>query len=157
MNVDQILLTIITISAFCLGFRTITDDGMIFGFIRSPFLYVRETLKDLKEKIEKEKNILKLWESVGTVEEKCFDRTKNKKEIEWTIECLKDEKVLFQTLAYIMKPIIGCCACFASVWGLFVFYTLNGLSIDLWKEIIICCTSASFLNYFCWAYLEKRL
>jgi hypothetical protein len=145
MSADQILLTIITISAFCLGLRTITDDGMILWFARKPYDYTTKILQTIAVDIYNNK---KLRESCG--KEKQI-------EIQWTLDCLRTEKIFFKVLLYLMKPIIGCCACFASVWGLFVFYSLNGLSTDLWKEIIICCISASFINYFCWTYLEKKL
>jgi hypothetical protein len=150
MSIEQLLLTIISISAFCLGFRTITDDGMILHFLRKPFLYFQNQLKEINESLEKESNILKAFKSGGANVMKV-------EEIKWTIDCLKYEYFFCNACVYALKPIIGCCACFASVWGLFVFYSLNGLSTHLWKEIIICCTSASFINYFCWTYLEKKL
>lgn len=145
MITQQILLTILCISAFCLGLRTITEDGMIFGFIRSPFNYITKALQKLAADIYNHEKLLESCEK------------EQRMEIEWTYDCLREEQMFFKILLYVMKPIIGCCACFASVWGLFVFYSLNGISLELWKEIIICCISASFINYFCWTYLEKKL
>ena len=45
MSLVHIASVILSISGFCLGWRAITDNGMIFGFIREIFL--RTTLKQI--------------------------------------------------------------------------------------------------------------
>lgn len=37
----ELLINIVIISAFCLGWRTITDDGSVLYFLRSPFEEVK--------------------------------------------------------------------------------------------------------------------
>lgn len=44
---------------------------------------------------------------------------------------------------YLLKPVILCVVCFASVWGASVFITLNGW--DKMPELIICCISSTFI------------
>jgi hypothetical protein len=96
-----ILEVILTISALCLGLRTITDDNKLFYFVR---LFA----------------IHKLPEFIG-------------------------------------KPLIVCCACMASFWGVVINFALfvhfNGLVIPSWPQVLVMlftCIVASFVNDFMW-------
>ena len=44
---------------------------------------------------------------------------------------------------YILKPVVLCVVCFASVWGGTVFILLHGFLPVI--ELIICCVSSAFL------------
>ena len=98
----DIFLNIALISIFCLGWRTITDEGKILYFLRKPF----ENLKGWKQEV--------------------------------------------------MKPVILCCACMASVWGTVIYWIFNYgefavIGIVSW---IVCVVAASFVNSFGWSLLE---
>lgn len=92
---------ILTISALCLGLRTITDDNKLFYFVR---LFAIQKLPE-----------------------------------------------------FISKPLIVCCACMASFWGIiingFIFISYNGFVFPRWPQVLVMvftCIVASFVNDFMW-------
>lgn len=118
MTLTDILFTIIIQVLFCLGLRQLLSEGMILHFIRKPFQY------------DKHKTVMNLY--IPHTSEFCiFD----------------DDSVRILTkrskiLGYILKPIILCVVCFASVWGGSLFIALHGF---LPIPLIICCVSSTFI------------
>lgn len=108
------LLTILIISAFCVGWFHLTRQGAILGFFETFFLY-------LHDQLEKSKNI---FQTNG-------------------LPMSLIEIGVFKFLLWSTKPIIGCCKCFASFWGVIVCYALNGYDL---KMMIVCCIASVFVN-----------
>ena len=93
----DIIIHSLVISAWCLGFRTVTDEGMVLHFLR--------------EKAQ-------IW---------------NDKPI--------------------MKPLILCVTCTASIHGLVIHYLMWGFSF----EMIITIIFSAYLNSLGWLTLEKLM
>ena len=127
---NTLLLTSLLISLFCVGLRIISSKGMILRFLRKPYELLgnnRSTkvaiLKQLlSEKVESKKkfdeyakgdlvNVKELvsYKDLAQGKFEAYEnyRKNNKNYIFWSGITL-----------YIMKPIIGCCTCMASVWTL---------------------------------------
>lgn len=121
--------TISAIALFCLGWRTITDEGMILYFLRKPF-------ENLTEEIENKQNIYNSMKGL---------LSKND-ESEANSYIFKLKLLLF-----VLKPLILCITCMASIWGIPIYIYLNGISV----EIIPCIISASFVQTFIWRLYEK--
>ena len=117
-------ISIAVISLFCLGWRTITDEGMIFYFLRRPF-------EGLHEEIVNKQTILLDMDLILSKEDKKH-----------SIRNIRKLKFIF----YIMKPFVLCITCMASVWGIPLYIYINGIGI----ELIPCIISASFIQTFIW-------
>ena len=109
--------TIILQSLFCLGFRTLMCDGMIFHFLRKPFEY------DNGYKII---NILR--------KNCCYTQDDKAKRIFFS-----------KIIVNLLKPFILCVVCFSSVWGSIVFISLNGFMFK--ELIICCISTAFILKF----------
>lgn len=70
----------------------------------------------------------------------------NKKELMKFNDCLKFEVFKLQIKFYILKPIILCVTCMASVWGTIIFFTFNPVVISLFPYWIVSCFATAFLN-----------
>jgi len=55
---------------------------------------------------------------------------------------------LREPVKYWFKPIILCCTCMASFWGIGIFIALHGLHVNLIPQMVICCFASCFLNAF---------
>lgn len=128
MSYAEFYFTLFCIVSFCLGWRTITDEGQLLYFLRKPFegIYDRiETKTELARNAEVMEN-LDLW---------CK---------------LKSDLFYLKLKLLILKPTILCITCFASVWGLAVFVSLNGLSVSMLPYLLILLPSAAFIQTFIW-------
>lgn len=122
MNLLDIILSIIIITLFCLGFRTIISLGQILHFIREPFEYdgKSEVMNFLKRRLQK----------------------KALKGVEGLQQIRRDYVKLSNRINWILKPFVICVICFSSAWGATIFLTLNGF---YWRELIICCICSAFI------------
>lgn len=121
MSLIEILLTIILISSFCLGLRTIMSEGQLIHFIREPFEYERDSkmMNFLRRKLQRIS--LNQYENLNQIRKRY---------------CKKS-----QMLGYILKPFLLCVVCFPSFWGSILFLFLHGIK---W-EWVICIISSTFL------------
>ncbi len=104
MTYLSLFTTIILISAFCIGLRTISAKGFILYFLRIPYERSTGFLKQL------------------------------------------------------LKPVIGCCTCMASIHGTWIFIFMNYGQIELsatwFVFLVLCCISAAGLNHFIYTLIE---
>lgn len=128
------MITLFWTVAFCLGWRIVTDEGMLLYFIRKPFehhfkqIEVTEGLIELRTKLEKS--------LVGK---------------------LKWQLLRHKFIIMVGKPFVLCITCFASVWGITVFVALNGLEQDLVAPLILNCFAAAFIQTFIWNLYVKYI
>lgn len=64
-----------------------------------------------------------------------------------------DEKIVNETLRYILKPILFCVVCYASFWGGIMYYCLYGID----KYIIFVLVGSVYLNYLLNRILAEKL
>ena len=148
---NLILITIV-ISLFCVGLRIISSKDMILYFLRKPYEKLDTFIKRESGGLENDKEHREslrdkydeMWENEEDFlrEEKCesimVDIQKMDEIIVGTIE-----KLIFATLGhFILKPIIGCVTCMASVWTVVWYYFTNGFDI----YIITVAGGVAFLN-----------
>jgi hypothetical protein len=126
------MITLFWTIAFCLGWRTVTDEGMLLYFIRKPFDKSFDELQVLKDKIE----------LAGKFEKTLVGKLK------WKL-------LRHKLIVTIGKPFVLCITCFASVWGISVFVALNGLNESLIVPLILNSFSAAFIQTFIWNLYEK--
>ena len=119
---------------FCLGWRIITSEGQILYFIRKPFEDIYTDYEVLKERLEHFKK---------------FDKS--------LVKSLKNEILKHKLIMVVSKPIVLCITCFASVWGVIVFITLNGLNEGLIPHLILNSVSAAFIQTFIWNLYTKHI
>ena len=119
---------------FCLGLYTITQEGQILHFLRKPFDNNSSNLEVINERL----NHFKLFDKslVGSVK--------------WIV-------IKRKLIQIIGKPFIHCITCMASIWGLIMFITLNGLHFNLIPAMIINSISASFIQTFIWNFYIKYI
>lgn len=140
------LFSLLFISFFCLGWRTITDTGKILYFIRAAF----ETRAIGTETIQYNQ-----WNTLSAEEKKTYvpnKTTGDTSRIEYT------RPIYYQAPVW-AHPLVLCVACMASFWGtimywnlfLFVHYNLHLLDFDgvlfFFIPVIISC---SFVNSLLW-------
>lgn len=120
---------------FCLGLRVVTDEGKLLYFLREPFDY---SYKQYEYKTE----LLKLA---------AIRQDKS------SVDELKSSLLRHKLIVYIGKPLITCITCMASIWGISVFVTLNGLNENLIAPLIFNSFAASFIQTFIWSFYAKHI
>lgn len=111
------------ISLACLGVRAVTDKGMIFYFLRCPF----ERLEEKRDEIDET-----ILEKIGDLQYLTYTYR------------LDSFKTLFYTsILYLMKPILTCSTCMASVHTLIWFPVLTG-ELFTYKLILVMLIVAFF-------------
>lgn len=149
--------TIILISMASLGFRCITDKGMIFYFLRQPFDKISDRKKHVSLQIE---NMVKFREVLRSKYPKELDIDEMQKEvgkIQRRVDYfLKEERskmrVFNDWLIYCMKPIILCTTCMSSVHTLIWWPILVG---EYTLFTIVTMLSVAFLNTLLYLIIEK--
>lgn len=111
--------TTLLISLFCVGFKLVTEDGMLLYFLHKPFENLHIDVKNNAKKFGKNSRKYKL------------------SYFKW----------------YVMKPIILCVTCFASVWGSLIWVSIYGFHFPI--QWVITIVSASYLNTLLWHLLKK--
>jgi len=144
------------ISFSSLGFRCITGKGMILYFLRKPFDDMSNRLKTHKAKREK-------WEGyIASRHETITKHGKNIPEIHTKgfkddIEMAKQEllelgsKRYYEIILYIMKPILLCSTCMASVHTLIWFPYLTG---HISWDIVLVSLIVAFFNTLFYSIVE---
>lgn len=122
------MITLFWTVAFCLGWRIVTEEGMILSFIAKPF-------RDSLNRIEYLEGVIQLKEK--------FEKP--------LVKTLKWELLRHKFIVTIGKPFVLCITCFASIWGVSVFVALNGLDKSLIIPLILNCFSAAFIQTFIWS------
>lgn len=133
MSYTDFYFTLFCIVSLSLGWRMITDEGQILYFLRKPF-------EDIHDRIE---TLTVLARNAEIME--SFDLWSEK----------KAELARLKLKLYFLKPTILCITCFASVWGLVVFASLNGLSVALLPYLAILSISAAFIQTFIWNLYDR--
>lgn len=126
----NIFTTIFIITFASLGFRAITGKGMILYFLRSPFDRLAEIKKEIDELM------------LTALDEKGAEAIP-------TRSIIVAYSIRF--ILYIMKPVLLCSTCMASVHTL-VWFKLFNLSYD--AEMIAVMLSVAFLNTLLWSCVE---
>ena len=117
------------ISGFCVGLRIISSPGMILHFLRKPYSWLADKIDSGKEMVEslgedinqKRKD---LNETILSGTEHEIDKTKNELvHLSWMLEKAKKELKKRVIYHYLLKPVIGCGTCMASIWT-FVWFPL---------------------------------
>jgi hypothetical protein len=118
------ILTSITISLASLGFRAITDKGMILYFLRRPFDRLIERIKD--------------WEKFN-------------EEMKGKGTYMMHPIPHYKLIIYLFKPIHLCSTCMSSVHTLIWWpYLVGSYSVDTILTMLI----VAFLNSFGWGIIE---
>lgn len=126
------MITLFWTIVYCLGLRIITDEGQLLYFLRKPFENI--DLDYDKEKLELAKR---------------FDQS--------LVDALKWTLLKHKLMYYFGKPFVLCITCMASIWGVAVFVSLNGFTLDLTIPLILNCVSASFIQTFIWSLYAKYI
>jgi len=128
---NNLLLITFAISLFCVGLRIISSNSkMIFYFLRKPYDKADEKRVGFKESLNKiELAIASNMDKILKYEKSKMASAANSKEI-----ALKNNRKLMDSLEngrkysrrnmilfMVLKPVIGCCTCMASVWTLVLF------------------------------------
>jgi hypothetical protein len=113
---------------FCLGWNLTLGEHQIFNFIRKPF----DGLDDI---IENKKELYKVFPK----------------------KYLKRNILFLEMQYFIVKPLILCITCMASIWGVAVFVILEGFNISLIPYLILNCFAASFLQTFIWSFYVRYI
>lgn len=128
---ELILLKSIVISLACVGLRIASSKGMLLYFLRMPYEW-------LTDKTKKEKFSYNM-------------QATNARGLEVRILIMSRIKKLSIPI-YILKPIIGCVTCMASVYTLLIEHFYFG-NIDKWTILIIFIVAC--LNSIIYAFYEK--
>jgi len=156
-----LIITTIMISLFCVGLRIISSKGMIFYFIRKPYEWLDKHIDNLKEHktgdVEHRENIKK--ELAEAIESSVLGsgRKGGDEEYQRIEKILRDmDVIIFKTsmsllrakiAKCILKPIIGCTTCMASVWTVVWYTFVNGYGGDTTDFVIVLVMmGAAFLN-----------
>jgi len=123
---EKLLLVALLISMFCVGLRIISSKGMIFYFLRIPYEKMIDRKKVLKELIQSQRTAADHMRKVFKDSLKEDDNEKSEKflktaeDLEKTAyEYERDYDPVIKRLSimiYLLKPVIGCGTCMASVW-----------------------------------------
>jgi len=141
--------TAFTISLAILGFRAITDKGMIFYFMRE---WLDKKSKWKKDRIEEIRKIEKRIESLKTCQA-TKERLKELENLNMAKTILEDDNLKkYDRLLYWMKPVILCTTCMASVHTL-IWIPILGIDANI-QEIIFIMLIVAFLNSILWATFE---
>lgn len=134
----DILLMVTVISLWCCGFRAITDQGMIGYWMRWPF----ETDDD---------GVMNLFKPYIN----AYKKRKNQPYPDVYLDATKRHTVVLQ---YVMKPLILCVTCMASVHGLLAYWILTLLPLGIefsWLQVLIVLVPVAFVNSISWTAFEK--
>lgn len=127
MENQQFLFTLFCTVFFCLGWNMSLGEHNVFHFIRKPFINLYDNVQNLKELYK-------------TFEPNRYQR----------------DALLVQRIGlFILTPLILCITCMASIWGIAVFVTLNGLTSSAVPYLIINCLAASFIQTFIWNIYDR--
>lgn len=128
------MITLFWTVLFCLGWRMVTDEGQLLHFIKRPFLDSLDFIENYEDKM---------------LLAKTYDKP--------SVDVLKRSLLKHKLIYYIGKPFVLCITCYASLWGITVFVTLNGLNSDLIAPLILNCVSASFIQTFIWNFYGRYI
>lgn len=103
---------------FCLGWRTVTDEGQLLYFIRKFFEDNQADLEHKEVQLD-------------------FDKSSD------LIRQIRRHKLLY----FIGKPLVMCITCMASIWGTVIYLHFNWQSFGI-SELLINCICASFIQTF---------
>lgn len=130
MNYTDVILVSIIISLASLGFRVITGKGMVLYFLREPFDKMAEKRNIAESEVNRWNEFIKSRKE----HLKQYDETpvENKKQFEKDIKTGEDklntlpniERI--DTILYIMKPVLLCSTCMASLHTLIWFPFVTG-------------------------------
>ena len=137
----EILIRSLEISLAICGLRIVSSKGMILYFLRMPYEWLQNELKVSK-------NYLKEVRGINT------EDFKNKEPMTYTLDQIKYQKKCIKILnvkTYLLKPIIGCTTCMASVWTIVIEYSY----FDLTKWSILTIFMVACLNSIFYALFEK--
>ena len=126
------MITLFWTIVYCLGLRIITDEGQLLYFLRKPFENI--DLDNDREKLELAER---------------FDKS--------LVPSLKWKALKHKLMYYFGKPFVLCITCMASIWGVAVFVSLNGFTLDLTIPLLLNCVSASFIQTFIWSLYAKYI
>ncbi|MHA1480758.1 MAG: hypothetical protein ACTSQZ_05000 [Candidatus Thorarchaeota archaeon] len=160
MITTTLIIFALGVSFFCVGLRIITSKDMILYWMRKPY-------EKLKTYIDEEKGLLADSKKFREELQKKFDYMYGSDDPIWEEKCdsimfdirkmdenivTSIERIAFATLGvWLMKPIVGCVTCMASVWTItfgFIFYA------DLNWKIILPMMMVAFFFFFFYATYE---
>lgn len=149
-----LLINIFIISFFVLGIATITQEGMIFYFLRKPLDNIKDKIEATYEDFMRgsDKHRADRLKECNTEEDMIVIEEVYQKNIAYHEEW--KSKQLSKKL-YWFKPLILCPPCMCSVWGSLAFWTLNYGQWVLWPEWIISVIAASFIVLMFWIIKNK--
>lgn len=159
MNIFE---TIILITMASLGFRCITDKGMIFYFLRKPFDKISERKKAIEKEILEAKKLQETYQKIVDSNIKEFGKDhlstsmykdhQSKIFAARTIIVMSQSPAKYDWLIYCMKPIILCGTCMSSVHTLIWWPILVG---EYTLFTIVTMLSVAFLNTLLYLIIEK--
>lgn len=117
----ELLFKSLIISLACVGLRLVSDKGMILYFLRWPYDWLHDAKKEA-ERFNKE------YPSTST-----------------TYLIGSRDIVMYDILMYILKPIIGCVTCMASVYTVIMEIAYYELSLWTIPTIFIVATMNSII------------
>jgi len=117
----DILIKSLIISLACTGLRISSDKGMILYFLRWPYEYLQQCKKDSD-------HACTTYPSTSA-----------------TYLISSRDRVMYQFLIYILKPLIGCITCMASVYTIVMELTFWNLSWWTIPTIFIVATMNSII------------
>jgi len=145
----ELLFIALGISGASLGFRLITEKGMVFYFMRFPFDRMKEKLSERSDARNKWLNYIKSREELiknekGDVPKKAIQEFRE--DIETATKILEQDRSVWiqNTIIYLAKPVILCSTCMASIHTL-IWFPILSPGVHLWKVIFIALIVA-FLN-----------
>lgn len=154
--------TIILISMASLGFRCITDKGMIFYFLRQPFDKISERKKAIEKEILEAKKLQETYQKIVDSNIKEFGKDhlytsmykdhQSKIFAARTIIVMSQSPAKYDWLIYCMKPVILCGTCMSSVHTLIWWPILVG---EYTLFTIVTMLSVAFLNTLLYLIIEK--
>lgn len=130
----DLLLTTLLISLWCVGLFQITRRGAVFGIAE------------------------RFFDWVSSEEEKAMNRCR-------AMSCdghyarhlpIHKRHLAFASLRFLLTPLIGCCKCMASVWGVAVYWVLYGITWEGMPYLVLACISASGVNALLLRLVEGR-
>ena len=131
---QELLLKSLTISLFCVGLRIVSSKGMVLYFIRWPYDKFKELLAE--EVKLKEDFLYHLKAGNGNVEDL-------KKGIRAASYAIGFERCLI----YLLKPVIACSTCMASLWTILLdYFYFNALGKSTIIIIFVCACLNSIIH-----------
>jgi hypothetical protein len=116
---NELLLTALTASLWCLGLWSITQPGKLLSFLRQPFMdYIDKRETGYRKQKE---NLIVEYQQLQAVANDDIQRNIYREQLKKRLEIINAEAKHFKLSMKLLNPVILCPVCMGSIHGLLTF------------------------------------